>query len=1004
MKLAAEFYRLPLRFDARHLSDEVGQFGEAEWRPHPQGHPGNSALPLLASGGDPTNEDTRGPMRPTAYLERCSYIRQVLGTLAAPIGRTRLMRIAGRGEATAHVDTNYYWAQRVRVHIPVLTYPGVRFCCGDREVFMDAGECWIFDTWRNHNVLNPDDRPRIHLVVDTVGSEAFWKLVAQAEQPFDTSRPAPTPRFVPYLAKQPASCTTESHNFPVVMSPWEVGWVIDQIIGDLAGESPRAARLRARLGSFLQQWSALWSQFGAALAGWESFRAALGALDGDLADLRGDLRLTNGVEATDALQHWLVRAALNPDLAGAPGPPPMPARANPAPPAAPPHSSTRFDRPIFIVAAPRSGSTLLFETLARAAEVYTIGGESHAIIENIAELAPAAQGYQSNRLAAADATPQIVARLQAALLGQLRDRDGRPPADAAPLRLLEKTPKNALRIPFLAAAFPDARFIYLYREPHENIASIIEAWRSGKFVTYPNLPGWHGPPWSLLLIPGWQALHGHTPAEVAAAQWSTANRQILDDLAALPHDRWIGLSYTALLADPQRAIERLCRFSGLTWDQQLGGALPLARHTLTPPNPDKWRQHAPAIEPLLPSLRGLAERAQAMLADDKLPAAAPMPGPDGAVREPLRSIHTTSFPQLLRELGLALFVSTYQAGKLVILRASSELLNTHFRSFNKPMGLALHGQRLAIGTATEIRDFHNLPAVAGRLPGAETCDACFLPRGIHTTGDIQIHEMAWAAGELWFVNTRFSCLCTQHPDYSFVPRWRPPFISALAPEDRCHLNGMAIVDGRPRYATALGQSDERQGWRAHKHDGGILLDIEANAVMLRGLAMPHSPRWHAGRLWVLDSGNGGLGVVDPASGRYEEVVRLPGFTRGLDFYDRYAFVGLSQVRESALFNGIAVAELPIEQRACGVWVIDIVSGKPAAFVKFEDQVQEIFAVQVAPGLHFPDVINEEQTLIAGAFMVPDTMLDLVPSNLTATTKESSTWPASSASATGAGSQ
>src|SRR5262245_40461650 len=245
MKLAAEFYRLPLRFDARRLSDEVGQFDKDEWRPHPQGHPGNSALPLLASGGDPANEDTRGPMRPTLYLERCPYIRQVLAALAAPIGRTRLMGIAGRGEATAHVDTNYYWSQRVRVHIPVLTYPGVRFCCGDREVFMDAGECWIFDTWRTHNVLNPDHRLRIHLVVDTAGSQALWDLVAQADRPFD-GRESAAPRFVPYLPGQPASFTTESHNFPVVMSPWEVRWVIDQIVSDLIDELPCTATFRAR--------------------------------------------------------------------------------------------------------------------------------------------------------------------------------------------------------------------------------------------------------------------------------------------------------------------------------------------------------------------------------------------------------------------------------------------------------------------------------------------------------------------------------------------------------------------------------------------------------------------------------------------------------------------------------------------------------------------------------------------------------------------------------------
>ncbi len=150
-------------------------------------------------------------------------------------------------------------------------------------------------------------------------------------------------------------------------------------------------------------------------------------------------------------------------------------------------------------------------------------------------------------------------------------------------------------------------------------------------------------------------------------------------------------------------------------------------------------------------------------------------------------------------------VSTYQAGRLAILRADGELLNTHFRDFNKPMGMALDQGRLAIGTDLEIREFYDLPAHTRQLTPPDRHDGCFLPRSVYTTGDIQIHEMAWIEQELWFVNTRFSCLCTRDPAYSFVPRWRPPFVSALAPEDRCHLNGLAVVDGKPRYATALGE-------------------------------------------------------------------------------------------------------------------------------------------------------------------------------------------------------
>ncbi len=180
-------------------------------------------------------------------------------------------------------------------------------------------------------------------------------------------------------------------------------------------------------------------------------------------------------------------------------------------------------------------------------------------------------------------------------------------------------------------------------------------------------------------------------------------------------------------------------------------------------------------------------------------------GAEASPPAPLRSVHTMSFPAILDQLGLSVFVTTYQAGKLVVLRSDGEVLNTHFRGFSKPMGLACAGDRMAIGTGCEIREYHNVPAVARRLEPAGRHDACFLPRLGHWTGDVQIHEMAWGHDELWFVNTRFSCLCTLDRIHNFVPRWRPPFITELAPEDRCHLNGLCLVEGRPAFVTAPGR-------------------------------------------------------------------------------------------------------------------------------------------------------------------------------------------------------
>jgi uncharacterized protein (TIGR03032 family) len=365
---------------------------------------------------------------------------------------------------------------------------------------------------------------------------------------------------------------------------------------------------------------------------------------------------------------------------------------------------------------------------------------------------------------------------------------------------------------------------------------------------------------------------------------------------------------------------------------------------------------------------------------------------------PLRSVHTSNLPGLLHRLGVSLLVTTYQAGRLVVLRADGDTLNTHFRAFPKPMGLAVHGDRLALGTAMEVCEYHNVPAVARKLEPAGTHDACFLPRLAHVTGDVQVHEMAWGRPPLsprgdrrggggggapgrWGGHTRVACRAGPSATCSFQPVWRPAWVTALAPEDRCHVNGLGLRDGRVRYVTALGETDTAGAWRANKKSGGVLIDLEANEVVLRGLSMPHSPRWHAGRLWLLESGTGTLGYVDEAARRYRPVAELPGFTRGLDFCGRLAFVGLSQVRETAVFSGIPITER-LKERTCGVWVLDLHTGETVGFVRFEDGgVQEIFAVQVLPGVRFPDLINDNAELLAGSFVLPDEALAAVPEAL-----------------------
>jgi uncharacterized protein (TIGR03032 family) len=649
---------------------------------------------------------------------------------------------------------------------------------------------------------------------------------------------------------------------------------------------------------------------------------------------------------------------------------------------------------VFVVSSPRSGSTLLFETLARAPGLFTIGGESHRLIEGIPGLSPDRRGWDSNRLVAADATPETAEALRAAFTAQLRDRDGRRPV--GPVRMLEKTPKNSLRIPFLHAVFPDAQFVYLYRDPRETISSMLDAWRSGRFVTYPDLPGWTGTPWSLLLVPGWADLIGESLAGVVATQWATATSILLDDLEALPPDHWSVISYDQLVGAPQTEMQRLTRFAGLGWDQRLQGELPLARHTLDSPHPDKWMRNAEELEQVWDRVDAVARRAHDLFAQPPRTepvAAAPSADarprvgrgqtpdrePDPTTDRTPDSAHTTTFPALLAELGTSLLVSTYQTGHLIAFREADGVLNTHFRQFPSPMGMALRGPFLALGTRSEVIVFQNQPQSVARLEEPGPHDACFLPRATYATGDIRVHDLAYVGDEPWLVNTRFSCLAILDGAHSFVPRWRPPFISALAPDDRCHLNGLCVVDDEPRFVTALGVADEEDGWRERKLDGGVLIHVPSGEIVTSGMCMPHSPRWHDGRLWLLESGRGELVTVDLDSGERHRVGAVPGFARGLALVGPYAFIGLSQVREH-VFDGLPLTGEGVD-RNCGVWVMDVRTGAIVAWARFDGMVEEIFEVLALPGIRFPEIVEPGADLVDGSFVLPDAAVDDVPAEL-----------------------
>jgi uncharacterized protein (TIGR03032 family) len=341
----------------------------------------------------------------------------------------------------------------------------------------------------------------------------------------------------------------------------------------------------------------------------------------------------------------------------------------------------------------------------------------------------------------------------------------------------------------------------------------------------------------------------------------------------------------------------------------------------------------------------------------------------------IRHEYTWSLQPLLSQLGISLLVSTYQAGKVAVVGVADGELSLSYHNFERAMGLAVKPDGIAVAARAQVWFLQAVSELAARVEPTGRHDACFLARSSHFTGEIQLHELAWAGDELWLVNTAFGCLCTLDDRHSFVPRWRPPFLSALLADDRCHLNGLAMADGAPKYVTALAETDTPQGWRANKVQSGCLIDVASGETVARGFAMPHSPRVHRGRAWMLHSGAGQLVLVDPASGRAETVTELPGYTRGLALYDRFAFVGLSKIRETSTFGGMPIAERRPELK-CGVGVVDLHTGRLVAHVEFMSGVEEIFDVQVVPGARCPALSGPYASLDGAApiWTVPQPLL------------------------------
>ena len=593
MKLDAPFVRLPVCFDIDRLQAEVNQFSDFDWKSHPSNYSGNSAIRLISRDGL-ENDDVSGCMLPTPHLARCKYIQQIIESFSVVVSRSRLMRLAPNSVVPEHSDINYHWHRRVRIHIPVLSNEKVMFHCGDQAIHMKEGEAWVFDSWRPHRVENPSDEFRVHLVVDTVGSASFWSIVERMTA-LEAAEQVKHVRHLPYKYAKEYVIRTEVSPGTKVFTADEMEFLSHDFLYNLASPTKNsdATRLFAEyVKALCRDWRALFALFGAVPEQVGHFRALIERAVNALKSIEDRVILAdNGVSAFSAFVARIAQPAIKePQIHQTAA---AFERTQLSPPA-------KIEHPVFIVSAPRAGSTLLFETLAKHSGFHTIGGESHDIFERILGFNPASGAVPDNRLDEEQAGPEVASNMRDAFLQTLRTSDGSHyvPKPGQQVRLLEKTPKNILRVPFIKAIFPDAKFIFLYREPRENIASIIDAWLSNRWITYKSLPG-RALPWSLLLPPGWQAVSGRAIEEVAAFQWCRAHEVLLDDFSDIPANSVTSVSYQQLLINPQTAIERLLEFCELptssALQQLLTKPLPLSRFTLKPPQADKWRKHELAL-------------------------------------------------------------------------------------------------------------------------------------------------------------------------------------------------------------------------------------------------------------------------------------------------------------------------------------------------------------------------------------------------------------------------
>jgi hypothetical protein len=533
-----------------------------------------------------------------------------------------------------------------------------------------------------------------------------------------------------------------------------------------------------------------------------------------------------------------------------------------------------IDRPIFVVAPPQAGTHFVADALARSPGVRALGLAGQRAID-IEEITTEPESRQpSDRLTAADATPARSRRLRREL-GRLVARVAAAGEDAG--RLIDSTPRNALRVSFLDAVFEDASFVFVYREPRDTLESMAHAWRSRRYVTFPDLPDWDGDPWSLLLIPGWKRLAGKTLEEVVVEQWATTTRILLDDLGALPSERWSLVEFRALELRPHAELERLSRF------------LEIEAPCEPPPASDGFVE-TPATsafggDPLSSASRAaleVAERAHGLIARPLT--RGPRRSTDAA--SPLRSVHSAGARHVLERLGCSVLVAAPTADRLVCMSSEGIGVNTHFLRAAGPRAIAHAGGRLAVAGDGGVTVYVDRPA-------------SFEPDGKWSLDAGGIEDLAVAGTRILLVASGLDHVAELADDQRLRSVWRPP------PFAGGRLTGIAIADERLAYATTT---------------AGCLFDVASGETVARDLSDPCAPRWHDRRLWLLESGRPSLSEIEIATGARRTVAELPGRPNGLAVAENVAVVCLSPAQ---------------------VWFIDLETGARLGFVRFEGQISQV---------------------------------------------------------------